>query len=568
MQYYLQHFRAPTAQKETLEAKRIRELEEKLRKQDEVRESQRVAELEARLKAQQDAFLKEKQDLAKQKAEVEARALQQREEVEERYRKQKATVEQQKAALAIQRSYRKNSPMKQKRRQSPQRRRGDYDYDDDSGRGRRGRRRYYNDDDETDESDVEYRRRRDRRQRGDREIGYTPRTNEKMQTLEESRQKAEDARKRAEDEASRAREEMKQLREEMEKFKLSVAQAKSPSAQEKHEQTMATVGMATVRRSNRELKKAYNQLKSKVEEQQKLIADMHKQSNGSAANFNVGGSQAAVGSDEVRRLKEQMEQMRYEMQTRDMAVEFENQRRREMEEKMDEELRMLLLDQAGVFTVGDDGNGQIGSGATGVTPRVGPGIQAISMPNAMPSPMNTERFLRGDMSMNAGSLNLDEIIAGSSAGTQVLRPPGQTMKMAGESLSSKSKFIFPDGNVAVSESAPIHSRPQATLGDAAHNVKVPPLNIDPIIPDVRDSTDSLDVTSLYERNASKIKGLEQLSANKDDDGGQEQLDQLLIDFLNQKIEPEGASATPRSAPSGSSQLVKGDTLRSDSRFVR
>ena len=136
------------------------------------------------------------------------------------------------------------------------------------------------------------------------------------------------------------------------------------------------------------------------------------------------------------------------------------------------------------------------------------------------------------------------------------------MQMAGESLSSKSKFIFPDGNTAPADSAP----PQVGLLQSpvkpagGMSTTVPPLNLEPVIPDVRDSTNSLDVTSLYERNLSKINGLEQLSSNPDDVGSQDQLDQLLVDFLNQKVDPyEGRDNKGRgmSAPSG------GDSLRAN-----
>ena len=572
--------RAPASQNGNAEAQRRKQAEDIARR----KEAQRIAELEAKLKAQQDAFQKEKQEMARQKnelesralrerEEVEARALRQRKEVEEQYRKQKATVEQQKAALAIQRSYRKNSPKKQSRA-----RRDDRDGD----RRRRSPRRSprYDDEEETDESDVEYMRRRgggrgrSRRRDGRDRRDYTPRTDGKIRELEESRQKAEE-------EAKRAREEMKQLRDEMEQFKTSVSNAAaSPSAQAKHDKAMTTVGMATVRRSNRELKKAYNQLKERVEEQQKLILDIRKgqQSDGNilmAGGVQAGGGGTAAGSEEVRRLKEQMEQMRYEMQTRDMAAEFETQRRREMESQMDEELRMLLMDQAGVFSTGSDGSGEIGSGATGVTPRVGPGIQAISMHGGV-APMDTGRFLRGDISRNGGkSLNLDDIIAGQQVGkggggggdpakTGMLRPAGSTMRMAGESLSSKSKFIFPDGNTAPADSAPMRLQ-QSPINVGGGSVAVPPLNLEPINMDVRDSTNSLDVTSLYERNMAKISGLEQLSSNPDDAGSQDQLDQLLVDFLNQKMDPyegRGGGGAGMSAPSGS------DSLRAESRFVR
>eukprot|EP00946_MAST-07B_sp_MAST-7B-sp1_P000433 g433.t1 len=498
--------------------------------------------------------------MAQKKSEMELRAMKEREEVEERYRKQKATVKQQQAALAIQRSYRKNSPKKQSRPQERDR--------------RRRSPRYYSED-ETDESDIEFRRRRrgqSRRRVARDDAEYTPRTNGKIRALEEDKRKAED-------EAKRAREEMKQLRDEMEQFKSSVtASASAQVEQEKHDKTMATVGMATVRRSNRELKKAYNQLKERVEEQQKLILEIRKTSPSGVAGESVGQPQAA-GSEEIRRLKEQMEQMRYEMQSRDMAAEFETQRRREMERNMDEELRMLLMDEAGVFSTGSDGNGNVGSGATGVTPRFGPGIQAISTNNGLTDGLRTERVLRGDISRNGGkALSLDDIIAGqhipkqqnqslNPAKTQILRPAGTTMKMAGESLSSKSKFIFPDGNTAPADSAP----PQVGLGKSpvqsanGRGTTVPPLNLEPVIPDVRDSTNSLDVTSLYERNLSKIQGLEQLSSNPDDVGSQDQLDQLLVDFLNRKADPyEGRDGRGggMSAPSGS------DSLRAESRYVR
>eukprot|EP00946_MAST-07B_sp_MAST-7B-sp1_P004701 g4701.t1 len=491
---------------------------------------------------------------------MELKAMKEREEVEERYRKQKATVEQQKAALAIQRSFRKNSPKKQSRARQADRRRRSPRYDSE----------------ETDESDIEFRRRRSgrsRRRRDDAE--YTPRTHGKIRALEEDRRKAEE-------EAKRAREEMKQLRDEMEQFKQSVTKSASSQAeQDKHDKTMATVGMATVRRSNRELKKAYNQLKDRVEEQQKLILEMRKMSQPGAINGVAGGplgQPQAESSEEIRRLKEQMEQMRYEMQSRDMAAEFETQRRREMERNMDEELRMLLTDEAGVFSTGSDGNGQVGSGATGVTPRFGPGIQAISAHNGV-SNLSTERILRNDITRNGGkALSLDDIIAGQHVAnqqntnlnpdkTQILRPAGLTMQMAGESLSSKSKFIFPDGNTAPADSAPpqvgLLQSPVKTAGGMS--TTVPPLNLEPVIPDVRDSTNSLDVTSLYERNLSKINGLEQLSSNPDDVGSQDQLDQLLVDFLNQKVDPyEGRDNKGRgmSAPSG------GDSLRAESRYVR
>ena len=512
--------RAPASQNENAEAQRVKQMEDRIRQQ----EAKRIAELEAKLQAQQDAFEKEKQNMVRQKSEMESRALRERKEVEEQYRKQKATVDQQKAALAIQRSYRKNSPKKESRTLRDDR---------DGNRRRRSPRRSprYDDEDETDESDAEYRRRRGGgrgrgRPRDDRDnADYTPRTDGKIRELEQSRQKAED-------EARRAREEMKQLRDEMEEFKTSVSNAAaSPSAQAKHDKAMATVGMATVRRSNRELKKAYTQLKERVEEQQKLILDIRKGAQPGGGNPMAGGLQqqrndggAVAGSEEVRRLKEQMEQMRYEMQTRDMAAEFETQRRREMESQMDEELRMLLMDQAGVFSVGSDGSGENGSGATGVTPRFGPGIQAISTHNGV-APMDTGRFLRGDISRNGGqSLNLDDIIAGQrintgggdSAKTGMLRPAGSTVRMAGESLSSKSKFIFPDGNTAPADSAPIRLQ-QSPVNLGGASIAVPPLNLEPINMDVRDSTNSLDVTSLYERNMAKISGLEQLSSNPDPD---------------------------------------------------
>ena len=86
---------------------------------------------------------------------------------------------------------------------------------------------------------------------------------------------------------------MKQLRDEMEQFKTSVSNAAaSPSAQAKHDKAMTTVGMATVRRSNRELKKAYNQLKERVEEQQKLILDIRKGQQSDGNILMAGGVQA------------------------------------------------------------------------------------------------------------------------------------------------------------------------------------------------------------------------------------------------------------------------------------
>ena len=213
----------------------MKEVEDRVRQQ----EARRVAELEAKLRAQQEAFEKEKQIMAQQKTEMELKAMKEREEVEERYRKQKATVEQQKAALAIQRSFRKNSPKKQSRARQADRRRRSPRYDSE----------------ETDESTSVRRRRRGEVSR--EMMRYPPRTHEKFGLWRKIGVKL----RRSET----GSEEMKQLRDEMEQFKQSPNLHLHKNRINMTKQWRHSTGNCP--KEQQELW-AYNQLKDRVEERQ------------------------------------------------------------------------------------------------------------------------------------------------------------------------------------------------------------------------------------------------------------------------------------------------------------
>ncbi len=348
-------------------------------------------------------------------------------------------------------------------------------------------------------------------------------------------------------------------------------------------------GLVTVRRGHNELKKQYKLLQERVEAQQKLIKDMQTKS--MKENKRLMDGQMQGSAREMQALKDELMQMKQQMMARDAAVEFEQQQRKEMEDRMDEELRLLLVDQAGVFGGGKDPLNE--------TPR--PPMLGAATDQ---TPMSTDRIIRmGPRETQSaltpgGTLNLDEIISGAGgsgaaapgprrgggggggqelSGTLQVRPAGG-MRMAGESLSSQSKFIFPDGH-----SAPDVLAPPARGGGGGGGGggirgagQVPPLDLrnsgigaslgaEEINPMTVDTTRSMDVTALYEANNSKLDQLQQLSANPEDPSGQDHLDRLLVDFLNKKMDPHDDMGRGGSAPGGGRGA---GTLRSESRFVR
>ena len=358
-------------------------------------------------------------------------------------------------------------------------------------------------------------------------------------------------------------------------------------------------GLATVRRTNKELKQQYQHLMDRVEEQSKLITELRTgvvQNQGTNAQAERDGTT----NKDIIRMKNELNEMKGEMAMRQMEQEQKHKRRQDIDDNLEEELRAMMQDSAGVFTsVAEmEANKSLGNEY-----------------NMNASPINTERLMRMDMnnvgnSGNGNSLNLDAIISGaggamddnsnsSLSNTSMLRPSPQRggrggrgggggrssgMTMAGESLSSASKFIFPDGHTAPAMMTPRSnamngsndfnndSRLQNSSDVAYRQQGVPSLRLDQLnqggSQGRQTNVDRLNVTHLYEANNQKLLQLNQLSTNPEDMASQDQLDQLLVNFLNHKAEPNGAVAVGRMGPSLDSGSQGQGSLRTESRYLK
>ena len=333
----------------------------------------------------------------------------------------------------------------------------------------------------------------------------------------------------------------------------------------------------------------------RVEEQAKLITELRTGVVAGATSAKQAEQSGATTRD-ILRMKKELDAMKAEMAMRNMEQEADKRKRMDIDESVEEELRALMQDSAGVFT-------SVAEAESSLLPNMYEGE----------SPISTERIMRTNFN-GAGerSLNLDAIIAGAGGAmggemggemggaggrgggrdrmgdTSVLRPQpsGGGMSMAGESLSSASKFIFPDGHSApVGSSAPNSARGGGYRGDSSndasyrdqrqHGGVVPSLQLDHLNQSGRQSNvDRMNVTRLYDQNNEKLMQLNQLSNNPEDMASQDQLDQLLVNFLNHKSEPNGAVAASTSRGMGPSLDGGGNrgggdqSLRTESRYLK
>jgi hypothetical protein len=312
----------------------------------------------------------------------------------------------------------------------------------------------------------------------------------------------------------------------------------------------------------------------RVEEQSKLITEL-RTGVVQGKDAKMRDERAGTTHKDILRMKNELNAMKGEMAMRQMEKEQEKRKRQDIDDSLEEELRAMMQDSAGVFTSVAE--------------------MEASLPNTAridASPLSTERLMRTDMrnvgNDQNGSLNLDAIISGAGgamanspdrgmSNTSVLRPAPRSMgmTMAGESLSSASKFIFPDGHTAPAMSPPNSSRLQDS-SDVAYNRGrggggggVPSLRLDRLNQDGRQtSVDRMNVTQLYEANNEKLAQLNQLSTNPEDMASQDQLDQLLVNFLNHKAEPNGAVAVGSMGPSLDGGGNGGGSLRTESRYLK
>ena len=220
-------------------------------------------------------------------------------------------------------------------------------------------------------------------------------------------------------------------------------------------------GLATVRRTNKELKQQYSSLMDRVEEQSKLITELRQGVvSGNAANDRAG--QTGTTHKDILQMKNELNAMKAEMAMRSMEQEQEKKRSQDIDANLEEELRAMMEDSAGVFTSVAEMEASL--------PNTGRSVDGSGLPSTA-RVMSTNMYSFGGD--NGSSLNLDAIISGAGgygAGSPVKyntttsmstapirggggngsgsRSGGGGVGLAGESLSSASKFIFPDGHSA------------------------------------------------------------------------------------------------------------------------
>jgi hypothetical protein len=209
-------------------------------------------------------------------------------------------------------------------------------------------------------------------------------------------------------------------------------------------------GLATVRRTNKELKSQYAALMSRVEEQSKLITELRQGiTNGVSANMKA--EEMGTTHKDIIKMKNELNAMKAEMAMRSMEMEQEKRRSKEVDDSIEEELRAMMEDSAGVFT----SVAEMEASLPNTSRSEGPSTARI---------MSSNMYDFGPSGDNGDSLNLDAIISGAGGtmggvdtvsplrydNASVRQPTNRSngMKMAGESLSSASKFIFPDGQTA------------------------------------------------------------------------------------------------------------------------
>lgn len=249
-----------------------------------------------------------------------------------------------------------------------------------------------------------------------------------------------------------------------------------------------------------------------------------------------------------------------DVQERDMAADFERRQRAELEKNMEEELRQMMAADAGKQTMQ--------SAAPLLTK------DSASMQQSIPT-----------LRTGSTTLDLDAIIAGAGGSArgprdaldlEVRRQPSARGRGAlGESLTGASKFIFPDGQTAPATSAPPSARLEPldelpTVASPFAAKRTVELNIPSSLQASMGGGDSLGVEKLYMENKLRLNYLNDLSANPDA-GSTDQLDQLLVDFLNKQVGERDASSASGAKfgnnLAGGAGASLGGTLKADSRLI-
>merc|ERR1711871_750835 len=171
-------------------------------------------------------------------------------------------------------------------------------------------------------------------------------------------------------------------------------------------------------KEHKDLKTNYNLLMERMQKQEKMIEDMR---NG-VLSAEFAGKNAPR---EIEKLRDELHQVRRDIAERDMAMEYERKSREQEERDLEEEIRKLMADDAG-------SDNPLMAGVAG-TPR-----------DLSGAPLSKPQYRPGVV-LSLDKMTVDAAAGGDALDTVMLEG---SKRQFGSSLSSKSKFIFPDGHQA------------------------------------------------------------------------------------------------------------------------
>jgi hypothetical protein len=309
-------------------------------------------------------------------------------------------------------------------------------------------------------------------------------------------------------------------------------------------------GNETIRKEQQSLLRKHDNMREQMEKQMRLLKEMQ-------VKLDVREAESDRYKNELAKLKGMVQEEK-QKQSAAYLEDFVHSQEKALSSQIDEELTRLL--EGGPATPKAFRGESDSLKMTGMLN----GIQTVNLnPNVELSPL---RLTTSPQKQN--------MAAGLDALDNYMQTTAQQNKSHGlnESIPSQSKFVFPDGQTAaapassLSARAPSQPRRQSPLklspirGDnsflAEYNAAGSPGGGIGQLTDGQSVSmdDTLNVDYLMGKNADKLAQLEQLGSSGAGDLATDQLDQMLIDFLN-KNNGSSLSGAVGPGPSGTASLI-------------